>query len=138
MITMLEIYFANNYLEINVDKTKGMVFNKSGRFYRNMYKLGNCFIPTTNSYKYIGFIFTPSGEIHSGLKDFNDRALRAHCKLKQGLGQFLNYSSRQQSFYLFIYAADFWGCLKLPRNSPIENVHLRFCKTPFRGAKTNN
>ena len=42
MITKLGIYSANNYLELNVDKTKGMVFNKSGRFNRNMLSLGNC------------------------------------------------------------------------------------------------
>ena len=87
MITKLGIYSANNYLEINVDKTKGMVVNKSGRFYRRMYKLGNCFMPTTNSYEYLAFIFTPYGEIHSGLKDLKDlkdRALRAYYKLKQG------------------------------------------------------
>ena len=40
-------------------------------------------IETTKSYKYLGFLFTPSGEIVSGLKDLRDRALRAYHKAIQ-------------------------------------------------------
>ena len=29
---------------------------------------------------------------------------------------------------ILTYASDFWGCLKLPNNNPIENVHTMFCK----------
>ena len=27
-----------------------------------------------------------------------------------------------------LYNSDYWGCLKLPKNNPIENMHMRFCK----------
>ena len=27
-----------------------------------------------------------------------------------------------------MYSSDFCGCLKLPANNPIENLHSRFCK----------
>ena len=37
--------------------------------------LKNEIVYTTNSYKYLGFVITPSGEITSGLKDLKDRAL---------------------------------------------------------------
>ena len=29
---------------------------------------------------------------------------------------------------ILLYGSDFWGCLPLPRNNPIENIHLMFCK----------
>ena len=29
---------------------------------------------------------------------------------------------------ILLYASDFWGCLKMPHNNPIENTHMRFCK----------
>ena len=29
---------------------------------------------------------------------------------------------------ILLYASDFWGCLKQPKNNPIEKIHLRFCK----------
>ena len=135
MLKILDNYSRQNLIEINTNKTKGMIFNKSGRFYRRVYKMGNEFISTTNSYKYLGFIFTPSGEIHSGLKDLKDRALRAYYKLKQELGQYFRLHLNTTIFLfnslikpILLYSSDFWGCLKMPKNNPIENVHLRFCK----------
>ena len=29
---------------------------------------------------------------------------------------------------ILLYGSDFWGCLKVPSNDPIEKMHLRFCK----------
>ena len=29
---------------------------------------------------------------------------------------------------IILYSNDFWGCLKLPANNPIENVYTMFCK----------
>ena len=135
MISKLGIYAKTNHLEVNVDKTKAMIFNKSGRFVKTVYKMNNLFIHCTNSYKYLGFIFTPSGEITTGLKDLKVRALRAYYKMKGKLGHFFRLQPLI-SLFLFdtlvkpvlLYASDFWGCLKAPANNPIENVHLMFCK----------
>ena len=30
-----------------------------------------------------------------------------------------------------LYASDFWGCLNLPKNYPIENLHMMMCKQVF-------
>ena len=92
-------------------------------------------IETTNSYKYLGFIFTPSGEIVSGLKDLRDRALRAYHKLKNKMGcHFRLHPSTTISLFdslikpILLYSSDFWGCLKMPKNNPIENLYMTFCK----------
>ena len=37
---------------------------------------------------------------------------------------------------ILLYSSDFWGCLKLPINNPIENLHLRFCKNLLGVHKT--
>ena len=29
---------------------------------------------------------------------------------------------------ILLYASDFWGILKMPKNNPIENLHMKFCK----------
>ena len=29
---------------------------------------------------------------------------------------------------ILLYASDFWGCLKLPKSNPIENLHMMMCK----------
>ena len=28
-----------------------------------------------------------------------------------------------------LYGSDFWGCLKMPKNNPIENLFTKFIKT---------
>ena len=50
-------------------------------FYLNGVKL-----EMVRTYKYVGFVLTPSGEIHTGLKDLWDRALKCFMKMKNDLG----------------------------------------------------
>ena len=86
-------------------------------------------------YKYLGFVITPSGEICTGLKDLRDRALKAFMKIKNDLGPSFNQDipiilKLLDSLVkpIILYASDFWGCLKLPKNNPVENLHMLMCK----------
>ena len=135
MPKLLSKYVERNKMEINTVKTKCMIFNKSGKFYRRCFKLNNGVISTTNKYKYLGFVVTPSGEIATGLRNLKDRALNAYYILKNRMGQYLRMNI-DTTLHLFVslikpillYNLDFWGCLKIPKNNPNENVHMRFCK----------
>ena len=106
-----------------------MIFNKTGKYIRRSYPMQNGSITTTNAYKYLGFIFTPSGELCSGLKDLRDRALRAYHKLKTKMGHYFRlHPAITLSLFdalikpILLYSSDFWGCLKMPKNNPIENM----------------
>ena len=33
---------------------------------------------------------------------------------------------------ILLYNSDFWGCMKLPKNNPIENLHMLTCKQLLR------
>ena len=112
-----------------------MIFNKSGHHLRKKFSLGDKKIETVRSYKYLGLVFTPSGEIKTALEDLRSRALKAYMSLKQKLGDcFAGYIEETLRLWdtlvkpILMYSSDFWGCLKLPVNNPIENLHLRFCK----------
>ena len=92
-------------------------------------------IETVRTYKYLGFIFTPSGEINTGLCDLYARALKAYMNLKSKLGQFFCQSIPNTLKYfdslikpILLYSSDFWGCLKLPKNNPFENLNNMCCK----------
>ena len=39
---------------------------------------------------------------------------------------------------ILLYASDFWGCLKLPKNNPIERLHNIFCKLLLGVQKQTN
>ena len=135
MLKTLEEYTNDNKMEVNTDKTKIMVFNKTGRLMRRAFHINGIQLENVRNYKYLGFLLTPSGEINSGLNDLRDRALKAFMKLKNNLGTSFN----QDIFTtltlidtmikpILLYNSDFWGCMKLPKNNPIENLHMMICK----------
>ena len=67
-----------------------MTFNNGGRIIRMFFHVNGVVIDNVRSYKYLGFLLTPSGEIKSGLQDLRDRALKAFMKLKNKLGTVFN------------------------------------------------
>ena len=113
-----------------------MIFNKTGRLLKN-YKFyyNNTTLECVREYKYLGFLVTPSGEITSGLKDLRNRATKALAKMRTTLGAFFRHNvSNTIHLYTYVirpillYCCDFWGCLKQPKNNPIERFHTLFCK----------
>ena len=135
MLNILDKYAKENKLTINTDKTKVMIFNKTGRLRRRAFYINNTQLENVRSYKYLGFLLTPSGEISSGLNDLRDRALKAFMKLKTHLGTAFNQDILTTLTLIdamvkpiLLYNSDFWGCMKLPKNNPIENLHMSMCK----------
>ena len=47
---------------------------------RSPFYLNGTQLECVRSYKYLGFIITPSGEILSGLQDLRDRGYKGPCK----------------------------------------------------------
>ena len=135
MLRNLMSYTEENSMQVNLDKTKCMIFNKTGRLIRRTFHFGDAKLEMVNEYKYLGFLVTPSFNITRALIDLRDRGLRAYGALKAKLG----ISFRKHiptTLYLFdslikpiiLYASDFWATLKLPQNNPVEVFHRKFCK----------
>ena len=135
LLQKLYLYCNENELSINHEKSKCMIFNKTGRLMRNVFYLGDQKLENVRSYKYLGLIFTPSGEITSALEDLRSRGLKAYWCLKNKMGTCFN-THPLETLHLFdslikpilLYGSDFWGCLPLPKNNPIEKLHLMCCK----------
>ena len=142
MLHSLVTYCDTNELTINTDKTKCMIFNKTGRLIHKRFFYKDIELETVRSYKYLGFLLTPSGEISSGLNDLRDRALKAFMKLKNTMGA-LFFKNVQITLYLYdslikpiiLYASDFWGCLKLPKDNPIDKLQQQIFKQLLRVQK---
>ena len=147
MLETLDDYVKENGMKINIKKTKVMIFNKTGRHIRRIFPLGDKFISTCCEYKYLGFQMTPYGGITTGLKDLKDRGLKAFFKIKNQLGPaFAQYPKVTIKLFdslikpILLYASDFWGALKLPKNNPIEVLQMKFYKSVLGVQKqtTNN
>ena len=89
-------------MEINSKKTKCMIFDKTGRFFRRSFKVGKEVIYTTNAYRYLGFVLTPSGEINTGHQDLMDRAIRAYYTLKNKMVRYFMICPITTSLILYI------------------------------------
>ena len=136
MLNLLDAYCKENELLINTKKTKCMIFNKSGRILSRDFFLNNTKLEIVRSYKYLGFILTPSGEIKTGLKDLRDRGFKAFMKLRRDLGVSFNQHIPTTLFLveslikpIILYCSDFWGCINLPRSLSFEDLYKYNCKT---------
>ena len=116
LLLILEEYCKENHLLINTKKTKCMIFNSSGRLMKRCFHLNGVKLGMVRSYKYLGFMITPSGEISTGLKDLRDRAFKAYMKLKNDLG--LSFNQDISTILklmdtlikpILLYASDFWS-----------------------------
>ena len=135
MISKLSEYTLQNGLKINTDKTKCMIFNKTGRHIRRNFKFDDRNIETVREYKYLGFLITPSGEVMTGLYDLKSRAVFAIYQLRNKMGEYFNrYPDITLHLFdalikpIILYMSDFWGCLPLRKNNPIDIIQNKFLK----------
>ena len=137
MLKTTENYCRDNELTLNTDKTKCMIFNKTGKLLRTPFYYNHTKLENVRKFKYLGFLITPSGEIKSGLKDLKDRALKAFFKLKNAMSDsFKDQIKITLNLFdtlikpIMMYMSDFWGGLKplKENNNPIEKIHIMACK----------
>ena len=57
-----------------------MIFKKSGRKLNNKFKYGKITLENVRSYKCLGFMVTPSGEIKTGLNDLRIKGPQSPSK----------------------------------------------------------
>ena len=91
---------------------------------RRAFHINGVQLENVRTYKYLGFLLTPSGEINSDLHDLKDRALKAYMKLRNNLGTSCNQDIMTTLTLvgvmikpILLYNSDFWGCMKLPKTT---------------------
>ena len=80
-------------LRINTEKTKIMIFNKSGKLLKDGFTLGNVPLQNVNSYTYLGLMFVPSESFNQAVDTLCRKASKAMFKLRQSLNK-LNVSPK--------------------------------------------
>ena len=113
----LNCYVKKWQMRINIQKTKAIIFNKSGKIFRREFKIGNQPIQVTDSYVYLGITFTPSSSFLLAQKNL-------YCKATRSLYGFLSevniyngasVSAVPKRFYSFVSPmllcnCEIWGC----------------------------
>ena len=131
-LTLLSDYCTKWGLDVNIDKTKVVVFRKRGRLKHDelfMYKDQR--LEIVNNFNYLGTIFNYNGTFALNQQYLIGKANKAlnvlliNCKRYQ-----LKPKLLCQLFDAFVgsilnYAAEIWGNSK---SKDIERIHLKFCK----------
>ena len=146
-LSIIEIYCRKWQLQININKTKIMIFNKV-KVNDISFQINGHPLEIVNKYTYLGIQISSSGSFTSAVKELASKALRAYFALKN---TFIN-TSLQPNIYLklfdslvkpiALYGCEVWGAfghkssmlvklvsnLLAKDNSPFEKLHLRSCK----------
>ena len=133
----------NNYckkwgLQVNLNKTKVMVFNKSGATIKKYkFKFQNTELESVSQYTYLGFVFIPSGKMHTGIENLVNKAKKAWFGIQKNLVRskektISTYTKMIDSLIkpILLYSCEVWGDIlskKLFENK-IEKFHLSMCK----------
>ena len=95
----LKVYSDHWLLDINTDKTKVIIFNKSGKLIKGQYFIGLNTIDIGSSYTYLGIVFRTNGNFTDAMNMLSQKASKAMFKLSHSLYQ-LNLPP-STSCYLF-------------------------------------
>ena len=105
-------------LNVNLKKTKVLMFNKSGRHIKEPFYFNNELTESVNKHKYLGVIFQSSGLFNYAKEELNNKSLKASYKLSICLSGWA--ASIKANLYLFghtirpidLYGSEIWGMFK--------------------------
>jgi len=143
-INILKEYADNFGMQVNLSKTKVIVFRKGGYLsQKEHWKYGNELLEVVNSYKYLGLHFTTKLSL---TKAVSELAVKAKIRTSQVLRCLFRLGDvpRHVFFKIFdaqimpvlLYGAEVWGYQQF---GDLEKVHLFACKRLLRvGSQTPN
>ena len=121
-------------LEINISKTKVMVFRKGGFLSRNeKWFIGNEQLEIVNKYVYLGFTFTTTMSVTQSSKQLALKGKKAAFNMTRAMKN-LEVITKDVFFKIFdmqiqptlLYASKVWGVLSTDED--VEQVHTYTCK----------
>ena len=117
-LTKLQSYCDTWCLNVNIKKTKVLIFNKSGRQIKEPFYYKNELVETVSKYKYLGIIFQASGIFTYAKEELFNKSLKASYKLNRCLSG--TDTSIKTHLHLFdhmiksivLYGSEIWGLFK--------------------------
>ena len=116
-LNKLENYCTDWCLDVNLDKTKVLIFNKAGKLYNYEFKYNGKTLENVREYKYLGVIFCISGSFSVASSELYKKALKGIFKLKSVFGS--TYPNSSIAFHIFdhtikpilTYGSEIWASM---------------------------
>ena len=120
----LEKYCAEWCLDVNLEKTKVLVFDKTGKLYKTEFRFNGELLENVREYKYLGVTFCISGSFSVASSELYKKALKGIFKLKSIFGSTCPKSS--VAFHIFdhtikpilTYGCEIWA----PMNKSVRSA----------------
>ena len=133
-IDVFKNYCKNWNLQVNVNKSKVMVFNSNGKSYVNNFKYDDCYLETVSQYCYLGVMLKHNGNFNVAISVLMEKARKALFKIKKILG--INNPCRllEKLFDtlvtpILLYNCEIWGSdIKQDDSSAVERFYIKFIK----------
>ena len=146
----LSLFCKEWCLNVNIDKTKIIIFNKNGTLIKHEFKFESETLECVKHYRYLGVYFSSSGIFNFAQDDIYKRALKASFKLTKLVSS--SEPSIKTSLHLFdhlikpivLYGAEIWGMFKtnssacktddkfafqnIYKNNIADKAHIRYLK----------
>ena len=125
-------------LKINVEKSKVIIFNKSGKKIIRKFLIGNEVLEISNKYTYLGIELTANGNFSGAVKQLCEKASKSLGRLKRTLFSeridirlYLDFFDKLIA-PIFLYGCEVWGAYLLPPSKGIslDNINGYF-RTDF-------
>ena len=124
-----DIYCKDWCLTVNINKTKIIIFNKTGCLIKDNFILDGQEIECITRYKYLGIIISASGKFGEARKILYNKALKGSFKLMKDLSG-LNPSIHTIDLFdhytitpIVLYGSEIWGILNMSeKQKQIRNL----------------
>ena len=114
LLNCLNEFCTNWGLSVNPDKTKVMVFNKSGKSYHSdkEFSLGKVKLQHTSTYCYLGLQFNTGGTFNLATEELRKKSIRAYFGLKRTVDiSSLSFKSLTRLYDSLIKPILTYGCV---------------------------
>ena len=154
-LSKLSSYCEEWGLQINISKTKSLVFNNTGRLTSHKFYINNIPIDNCRNYVYLGVTFSISGSFTETKNNLYHKSLKALFKIKIC---FQGHSPKIKTILhifdhtikpILLYGSEIWGAFqahkllsqrdnyfsKLCKDFTAEKTHIKLCKYSLKVGK---
>ena len=133
-LNILETYCSNWKLQVNVEKSKVLIFNSNGKFCINEFTYNGSILQTVSKFCYLGLTLKCNGNLNLAMSVLVEKARKAYFKIKKTIGLDNSCKLLEKLFDsiitpVLLYCCEIWGiCNNIDENSIIEKFHMKFIK----------
>ena len=144
----LHDFAFKKHLSVSIDKSKTMIFNKTGKLIKRAFNIGGEYLESVQTFSYLGYEISASGSNSFAIKNLHDKASKAIQAIFKTIARFnipVKTSIRLFDAYIspiILYNVENWGEMTNKEirnfgngtfwedilNAKASNIHRKFLK----------